>query len=87
MFSVLGTMPMATMQWVNSVSETVPSFALIFAFTPLAETLISSTPAPVMIVMPCLASDFSRKAETSLSSTGTIRSSISTTVTSAPMSL
>ncbi|MNC94433.1 hypothetical protein D3C83_112850 [compost metagenome] len=78
---------MATMTWLYSPVSTLPSLPLIFAVTPVSVTLSSSSAALVRIVMPCLVSDFSRNAETSASSTGTIRSSISTTVTSAPMSL
>ena len=87
MFSVFGTMPMATITWLKSLVVLAPALSLIVAVMPVSLTLIASTPAPVMIVMPCFLRLFSRKLETSASSTGTIRSSISTTVTSDPRSL
>ena len=43
-----------------------------------------STVVPVWMVMPCLAKDLRASAEISASSAGRMRSSISTTVTSAP---
>ena len=86
MFSVFGTMPTATIAWLNWCSADLPSAVLIFAVTPLSVADSASTPAPVRIVMPSFSSDLRKNAETSSSSTGTTRSSISTTVTSAPKS-
>src|SRR4029078_12826256 len=39
MFSVLGRMPTATMQWLKRCSADLPSLVLIFAETPLASAL------------------------------------------------
>ena len=60
---------------------------LIFAATPEPSAFSASIPALVRISMPCLVSEAWRNSDTSSSSTGTIRGSISTTVTFAPMSL
>ena len=57
------------------------------AFTPLGFFSSVSTFAPVWIVMPCFSKDFIAKAETSSSSTGRMRSMISTTVTFTPSAL
>lgn len=80
-------MPTATMTWLNSATLSLPALSFSVALTPFAPASSFAMPAPVMIFMPCFASAFSKKADTSASSTGTMRSSISTTVTSAPRSL
>ena len=73
---------MATMAWLNSC--TPPPFRV--AFTPFGPASSFSTPEETWSFIPCLVSALWTKAETSSSSTGRIRSSISTIVTSAPMS-
>jgi hypothetical protein len=60
---------------------------LIAAATPLPSDLRLSTPAEVRISIPCAVNDLVSARLTSASSTGTMRSSISTTVTLAPKSL
>ena len=61
--------------------------ASIVAVTLSAALATDFTVAAVMIVMPCFSNALWAKAEISASSTGRMRSIVSTTVTLAPMAL
>ncbi len=84
MFSTLPTMPTAEITRSTVISWLLPPASMVtvtlsaFFFAPF-------TSAPVRIFMPCFSNALRAKAPISSSSTGRMRSSTSTTVTSAPM--
>ena len=84
MFSVLGLRPTATSSFSASSSSCLPSLVTSVSFTPLSVLRMFSARAPVSTRIFCLRKLRSSSLEMSSSSTGTMRGSISITVTSVP---